>query len=114
MRNTVARLEDILEAIQNVEEYVARGHESFLADRLVQSWIVQQLQNIGEAANYLPTEWLEAHPETDWSDIVGMRHRIVHGYFNIRLDIVWTAATIDLPILKRAVEALLADHKNDP
>jgi uncharacterized protein with HEPN domain len=41
-----------------------------------------------------------------------MRNRIVHGYFEIRLDVIWRAATVELPALKRAVESLRAAHKS--
>ncbi len=46
-------------------------------------------------------------PEIPWSNIIGMRNILVHGYFDIDTDIVWEAATRDVPNLKPAVERLL-------
>ncbi len=46
-------------------------------------------------------------PEIPWSEIVGMRNILVHGYFDIDTDIVWEAATRDVPAIEPAVERLL-------
>ena len=46
-------------------------------------------------------------PEIPWSNIIGMRNILVHGYFDIDTDIVWEAATRDVPALKPAVQRLL-------
>ena len=43
-----------------------------------------------------------------WQDIVAMRHRLIHGYFDIDLDIVWSTVTDDLPPLAEQLERALA------
>jgi len=111
VRDPVTRLGDILEAIENIERYSNLTEDQFRKDNLTQAWIVRQIQNIGEAVRYLPQEWLAEHPAVPWNDIVGMRDRIVHGYFALRLDVVWDTATKNLPHLKQAVSQLLEFHK---
>jgi uncharacterized protein with HEPN domain len=65
------------------------------------------LQIIGEAARALPEEVRAMAPDIEWAKIIGMRNVLVHGYFDIDLDIVWNAAERDVPALKPLVERLL-------
>ncbi len=111
MRDPLLYLGDILRAIELIERDVAKGEAAFHADDHIQRWIASQIQDIGEAVDHLPPEWLAGHPDIPWHKIVGMRNRIVHGYFAIRLDALWEAATIDFPNLKRAVLAILASRE---
>ncbi len=108
MRDDRERLLDIQEAIARIEKYAARGREAFEADELVQTWILHYLQIIGEAARELTTDLRARSPELPWSKIVGMRHVLVHRYFEIDADIVWSVLEDELPALKRGIEALLA------
>ena len=65
------------------------------------------MQVIGEAASRLPTSTIEEHPEIPWSEIVGMRHILVHDYMAVDLDVVWEVVTIQLPGLVASLEAIL-------
>ncbi len=107
MRNPKERLRDILEAIAAIERYLGRGREAFERDELLQGWFVWHLQVIGEAARALPDEVRAMAPEVEWPKVIGMRNVLVHGYFDIDLDIVWEAASRDAPALKRSIEQLL-------
>ncbi len=64
------------------------------------------VQTIGEAARRVSPAFQEDHPEVPWSDIIGMRHRIVHDYMNVDEDIVWDVATFELPALIKKIELL--------
>jgi len=109
------RLRDILEAIRAIERHLQRGRSSFEEDELIQSWFVRNLQIIGEAARALPEEIRALAPEVPWNKIIGMRHILVHGYFEIDTDIVWDAAARDAPSLKPAIDRLLREleSRND-
>jgi uncharacterized protein with HEPN domain len=100
MRSDQERFLDILEAIEKIERYSIRGKETFVTDELLQVWIVRHLQIIGEAANRVSTETQANFPAIPWKNIVGMRHILVHGYFEIDLDIVWSVIENDLLPLK--------------
>lgn len=107
MRQDRLRLQDIEEAILRIEKYAVRGEEAFQKDELVQTWIVHHLQLIGEACRALAVDFRDRHPEVPWSQIIGMRHILVHHYFGIDTAAVWAAATRDLPILKMQIAAML-------
>ena len=62
--------------------------------------VVRNLEIIGEAANRLPDEFKEKHSEVEWYKVVGLRHRIVHEYFGIDLQIIWQILNKDLPKLR--------------
>ena len=74
---------------------------------MLQNWFLRHLQIIGEAVRALPEDVRTLAPDIPWSNIVGMRNILVHGYFDIDTDIVWNAATRDVPAIKPAVERLL-------
>lgn len=107
MKDERERLIHILEAIERVEKYAQRGRSAFDDDELIQNWIVRHLQVIGEAARALPASFREQHPDIPWPQIIGMRHILVHEYFDIDLELVWGAVERDLPNLKRTIEAIL-------
>jgi uncharacterized protein with HEPN domain len=65
---------------------------------------MHHLRIIGEAATKVPAETCAAHPEIAWAQIAGMRHKIVHDYFRINMDVVWDAVVYDLPPLIAALE----------
>jgi len=96
-----------LTAISAIERYRDRDRATFEQDELLQSWFLRHLQIIGEASRGLPEDVRALAPEIPWSNIIGMRNILVHGYFDIDTDIVWEAATRDVPNLKPAVERLL-------
>ena len=107
MRDSRERLRDILEAINNIERYASRGRPEFEADELLQNWFVRHLQIIGEAARALPEDVRNRMPDIPWLKIIGMRHILVHDYFEIDTQVVWEVVVRDLPALKEKIETLL-------
>jgi uncharacterized protein with HEPN domain len=108
VRSGRAYLLDILEAIAHIERYRTATREPFDADERTQVWMVNRLQIIGEASRKLSDSFRNRHPEVPWREIIGMRHILVHGYFEIDPDIVWNAVTESVPQLKQQVEAALS------
>ena len=107
MRDPGERVRDILDAIAAIERHPGQDKLTFERDELLQVWFLRHLQIIGEAARTLPGDVRATAPEVPWSEIIGMRNILVHGYFDIDTDIVWEAATRDVPAIKPAVEQLL-------
>jgi len=94
-------IEDIWEAVEKVERYVSgMDHDAFVKDEKTVDSVVRNLEIIGEAANRLPQNFKTQHSEIQWPKIIGLRHRIVHDYFNIDVEIVWQIIQEDLPVFK--------------
>ena len=79
----------------------------FDADEVLALAVTHLLQTIGEAARRLSAEFTTAHPEIPWRAIIGLRHRVVHDYLFVDLDIVWNVATGDLPKLVADLETII-------
>ena len=57
------------------------------------------VQVIGEAARHVSRAFCDEHPDVPWTEIIGMRHKVVHDYLGVDEDIVWQVVTGDLPRL---------------
>jgi uncharacterized protein with HEPN domain len=76
-------------------------------DRMLVLALVKEIEIVGEAASQISQEAREQLPNIPWPDIVGMRHRLVHAYFDINLEILWQTVQSDLPPLIAELEQIL-------
>src|SRR5690349_1690301 len=107
-RDPLVLLEDIMLAIQKIGRYTFQmDQDAFITDELVIGGVARNLEIIGEAARQLPEEYRRAHIEIPWTQIAGLRNRIVHDYFKLDLEIIWQIIRHDLPELEKQVNALL-------
>jgi uncharacterized protein with HEPN domain len=81
------------------------------SNRMLSLALIQLLEIIGEAANVISIEFRNTHPEIPWNSIIKMRHRLIHGYFDVDLDILWKTVTIDLPPLLKQLEIIVKGFK---
>ena len=109
MRDDQGRLRDILSSIERVQERIGGGRQSFESDEMLQVWVVHHLQIVGEAARSTSRKLRAAHPEIPWTNVIAMRNLLVHEYFGVDLEEVWSTAVNDLPPLRSQVEAILAE-----
>jgi uncharacterized protein with HEPN domain len=70
--------------------------------------VVRAIEILGEAASRISPETQEAAPQVPWRAIVGMRNRLIHGYFETDPAIVWNTATTEIPALLPLLRALAA------
>ncbi len=107
MRDDRERLLDIQDAIEQVEKYDEAARRNLEQNELVQVWMLHYLRIIGEAARALSKEFRSQHPEVPWSKIVGMRHVLVHNYFEVDVEVVKSVLADDIPDLKQKITGIL-------
>jgi uncharacterized protein with HEPN domain len=101
-------VEDMLESLGRIARYTAgMQKETFLSDRKTIDAVVRNLEIIGEAAARLTVDARQRRPATEWLQIIGLRNRIVHEYFDVDTEIVWQIISRDLPQLSEELHQLL-------
>lgn len=101
---------DIVDAARCIGEFLLEVDQSgFMQDREKQSAVLHQLMVLGEAVKRLSTDFREAHADVPWSNIAAMRDRLIHLYDDVDLQVVWDAATEDVPKLLSFVVSFLPD-----
>lgn len=85
-------------SIDRIAEFVNRTERAaFDDDWMLQNAVIRELEILGEAAGRLSSSYVTAHPEIPWAEITGLRHKLIHDYFEVDLDIVWRTATVNVP-----------------
>jgi uncharacterized protein with HEPN domain len=111
-RTALQHLDDILEAIGNIEEDTnGISFEEFVADRRRRDAVIRNFQVIGEAIKNLPSDLRERYPDTDWKKIAGFRDVLIHVYYGIKHTILWDNATNKLPDLKKEIQYILKSEE---
>ncbi len=89
------------------EKYAEEGKDAFNADELIQTWIVHHITIIGEACRSLPDDFQARYANVPWADIIGMRNILVHHYFGIDTEAVWSVVVRDIPELKLNIQVIV-------
>jgi uncharacterized protein with HEPN domain len=109
-------VKDIMDSIEAIEEYCSNmTYEQFLTDKKTRDAVVRNLEIIGEAAKNIPKAIKGKASDVPWKSIVGMRDKLIHGYFGVSYPTVWETVRGDLPILKERMRVLyeLLKEKED-
>jgi uncharacterized protein with HEPN domain len=104
VRTDSDRLADILDALQRIRRHVKAGdRQRFQQDEVLQNAVLRWFEIIGEAARGLTDQFRHDHQLVPWREIIDMRNRVTHGYFDIDLDVVWNTIMNDLPAIEDAI-----------
>lgn len=107
-RDDVIRLRHMLDAAREAMAFAqGRRRADLASDRMLVLSLVKDIEIIGEAAYQTSEETRRQIPDISWDDIIGMRHRLVHAYFDINLDILWRTVHDDLPTLAGILERIV-------
>lgn len=111
MKKDNAYLKDILDAISDIEVFIANITEAeFYKNKEKKYAVVRALEIIGEAAKNLSKEVRAKHKEIPWKDIAGMRDKLIHWYFGIKWELVWETVKNKIPELKNQLLKISAEQ----
>jgi len=114
MRDDRQKLIDILEAARQAAKFAEDlSFDEFVESELHQNAILHSIGIVGEAAARLSDVAKIKYSEIPWTEIVGIRNRIVHGYFDIDLMVVFTTVEQDIPKLISKLEKILLQPNPD-
>lgn len=100
-------------SLQAVAKIQGKSRKEFDEDEDLRLALTHLIQMIGEAARRVSSEAQQEYPLIPWTDIVGMRHKLVHDYMDIDFDVVWTVVTADLPELVTLLEPIVPPEPQD-
>ena len=104
------RLKHMLEmALLLKQEQEKHSLESIKEDKLAFYGLAKMVEIIGEASYKLTHEFKETHPELPWKEMEGMRHIMVHGYYSISPERLWTTIINDIPVIIPFLESYLKE-----
>ena len=105
-------LEDMLQSAKRIKRYTENiDFNSFLLDEKTIDAVVRNFEVIGEAANRIDPDFRDRNPEIEWKRIRGFRNRIVHDYFGIDYEIVWSIIESYLDELIDWLETIIEENK---
>ncbi|MEW6402161.1 MAG: DUF86 domain-containing protein [Chloroflexota bacterium] len=104
-------LEDILQAIRDIEQYAAnaKDFDEFSSSAMRVHAILYNLEIIGEAVKNIPATMKKKHSYVEWRKMAGLRDIVAHEYFGISLEIVWGVIKNNLPVVKDQIEEILRE-----
>jgi len=110
MKKDKAYLQHILETISDIEKFIENvPEEEFYKNKEKQYAVLRALEIIGEATKNLSKELKAKYPKIPWRDIAGMRNKLIHEYFGVKLELVWQTVEDRLPKLKKQISKILKE-----
>ena len=108
------RLEHILDSIEKIE-YIAHllhTQDNFETKWIEQDAIIRNLEIIGEAVINISDDLKQNYPDVSWKEIRGMRNVVIHKYFGVELDEIWSTIINDIPLLKVQIQKIIENSEN--
>jgi uncharacterized protein with HEPN domain len=103
-------IQDIIDSLDKLMKFVeGMSYDDFEHDDKTVFAVVRALEIIGEAVKNIPDEVRERYPEIPWKDMAGMRDKLIHSYFGLRLERVWETVQEEIPPLKPLFERVEND-----
>jgi len=103
------RIKHMIDAAEEAISF-AEGKErkDLDGERMLVLSAIKEIEMIGEAAAKISAEVREKNSQISWNDIVGMRNHLVHGYFDVDLDMLWNTIEHNLPVLVMNLKKILS------
>jgi uncharacterized protein with HEPN domain len=111
-RNDLIRIRHMLDSAKEAISFIKDRERSDLdTDRMLVLSLIKSIEIMGEAASKVTKESRDVYPDVPWLNIIGMRNRLIHVYFDIDLDRVWDTITDDLPPVIAILERIIQKEK---
>ena len=107
-------IEDILEAMTNAIEFTKdMSYDEFVKDTKTVYAVIRAIEIIGEAVKNIPEDIRKKYPDIPWRSMAGMRDKVIHAYFGVKIERVWEVVKRDIPNLKPKFEKMLMEEVKD-
>ena len=107
-------VKDIIAAMESIEEFVDdMTLEELKADEKTSSAVIRKFEIIGETSKHIPPKIRDKHRDIQWKSMVGMRDRLIHAYFGIDYNLVWSAIKAEIPKLKPKLKKMLSNMEQE-
>ena len=94
-------IKDIVAAMDSIKSFVGEMTlDELKADEKTSSAVIRKFEIIGEAAKHIPLKIRDKYKDVRWKSMAGMRDRLIHAYFGIDYNLVWSAMKTEIPNLK--------------
>ena len=101
------RIQHMIGAAESAARFLrGRQRQDLDQDEMLCFALTRAIEIIGEAASHVSTETQDALSEIPWKEVIGMRHRLVHAYFDVDADILWKTAQDAVPTLLRQLQTI--------
>ena len=114
MRERQLYLKDIFAAMVAIQKFIGEiDFEAFSADDKTASAVIRKLEIIGEATKNVPEEIRQNYPQVPWTQMAGMRDRLIHAYFGIDYSLVWETVKSQIPLLQPVIAQILKELEEE-
>ncbi len=101
-------LQHMRDAVLKIEQYLGGlSFETFENNTQIVDAVIREVEIIGEAAKHVSEQFQKEHHEWQWNDMISMRNRLIHEYFDVDTAAVWDTSKVDLPILLQRINDTL-------
>ena len=101
-------IQDILKAMDNATKFIeGMSYEEFVKDTKTFYAVIRAIEVIGESAKNIHNEIRNEYPEIPWKDMAGMRDKVIHEYFGVKIERVWLTVKQDIPALRPLIQKIL-------
>ena len=107
-------VKDIIDAMEYIERFVGdMALNELKEDEKTSSAVIRKFEVIGEAVKYMPNNVKDKHKEIQWKSMAEMRDRLIHAYFGIDYNLVWSAIKAEIPKLKPKLKKMLSSLEQE-
>lgn len=106
------RVQHMIDAAEEAKSFVGdTSEQDFIKNRMLILSVIKEIEIIGEAASKISEVTKLEYPDIPWQDIVGMRNRLIHGYFDVNVKLVWNTVKNNLPALIESLKEIIQREK---